>query len=181
MSNKHQDQIIKQKLLVDGEGTFEDKKLNDLAKNIMNFAENPNDENLEFDLDKVLGQIESNGVRNCVIMKMLDNEKAKLNQLNFTEQIAENKMKVEQNTIKLAKAKEIRKCEEEADALAAVVEQVPTIAQTNEKMENLKEHFKIVEEQEKKVDEKFENRKRDFFGLVASAHQLQSMLKEDKA
>ena len=180
MSLSVNDEVIKQRLLVDGEGTFEDKKINDLAKAVMQFANDPTNDDSEFELDKCLGQLESNGVRNCVLMNMISNEKKTLENLKLDEKISENKEKVKINTQKLKQAKLIRREEEEADALAAIVETVPAISETNKKIENLKEHFKIVEKRERIVDEKFDGRKREFFSLVAAAHQLGGMLEESK-
>merc|ERR1712060_405950 len=159
MTNAFTDSVIKNRLLVDGEGTFEDKKITDLTKVINAFCDNPESEDLELDLDRTLAQIETNGIRNVVQMRMIKNEQERLKAWNIQEQIRENQDKVNENTEKLKHSRNVRRCEEEADALAAIVEKIPSVPETK-----------------RKVNDKFDQRKTEFFSLVASAHQLNTMV-----
>ena len=52
------DDLIRQRLLVDGEGCLEDKKITTLTKQMIEWIEEPTKPNLELDLDKTLGQLE---------------------------------------------------------------------------------------------------------------------------
>ena len=117
MANSFIDPIIKNRLLLDGEGTFEDKKISDLTRHIHNFYDNPENEDLELDLDRTLAQIETNGVRNVVQMRMIKSEEERLRNWNVKEQIDHNQELVTKNMEKLKHAKEVRRFEEEADAL----------------------------------------------------------------
>lgn len=52
------DDLIRQRLLVDGEGCLEDKKITTLTKQMIDWIEDPMKAGLEHDLDKTLGQLE---------------------------------------------------------------------------------------------------------------------------
>ena len=60
--------------------------------------------------------------------------------------------------------------------LAAIVEKIPTVPETKDKIEKVDEDHKILDERRRKVNDKFEKRKTEFFSLVASAHQLNGMV-----
>merc|ERR1711937_973491 len=119
------DNLIRYRLLVDGEGNLEDKKISHLARTMIEWAEHPESSSTTLEFERTLSQVESLGLKNTIMMRMLEQEKNSLNDLKLDEQIDEYKEKVVQQEERLAEAKKIRKYEEEADALAAIVEREP--------------------------------------------------------
>lgn len=171
------DDLIRQRLLVDGEGCLEDKKITTLTKQMIDWIEDPMKAGLEHDLDKTLGQLELQGIRNMLVYNMLATEQNTLENLKLEEKIKSCQKKVHEQEHRLTEAKQHRKYEEEADALSSIVERNPTQEETNSNIGSLKEDFVRLEKEEDNSNKRFDKRKREFFSLVASAHQLNTMVK----
>lgn len=124
--------------------------------------------------------MEVQGVRNMSFIKMLEIEKDRLSTLEFSEEISRQKSKVADQQKRVIEAKKIRQFEEESDALAAIVEREPLESETAENMKHLKTTSEELKKQELRMEAKFQQRKREYFSLVASAHQLNSLLNSDK-
>ena len=107
----------------------------------------------------------------------LPTEQNTLENLKLEEKIKSCQKKVHEQEHRLTEAKQHRKYEEEADALSSIVERNPTQEETNSNIGSLKEDFVRLEKEEDNSNKRFDKRKREFFSLVASAHQLNTMVK----
>ena len=112
-----------------------------------------------------------------LVYNMLETEQNTLENLKLEEKIKSCQKKVQEQELRLTEAKQIRKNEEEADALSAIVERNPTQQETQSNIDSLKQDFVRLQKEEENSNKRFDKRKREFFSLVASAHQLNTMVK----
>uniref|UniRef100_A0A224XSC6 Putative tho complex n=1 Tax=Panstrongylus lignarius TaxID=156445 RepID=A0A224XSC6_9HEMI len=178
--------IIRKRLLVDGDGTGDDRRINILLKKFLKWYNS--DESVDkksSTLDQLLSQVsqcEYAYTKSRLTAQMASSE------LNYYENIS----KQIENTIQSVKeeivgtkedfkeAKVIRKNRLEYEVLSKVINEQPDRKETNEKLGKLKKELENLEEKYTQLEEKLEMRRKQFHVLFSSLHQLQALLDVDK-
>lgn len=176
---------MRMRLLVDGDGTGDDRRLNMLLKALIRWCNAEEDQQAcELTYQRMLTQlaaIEWNMSKSRMAASM---NKAELDNYSLLHQkveagISSAKEEIEETKAELVEAKRVRKNRMEYDALAKVIMTHPDRATSQDKIETLKQEQKSLEEKEHKLEEKLDIRKKQFHVLISSIHQLQDMLAED--
>ena len=185
MSHTEED-VMKMRLLIDGDGTGDDRRLNMLLKALIKWCSAEDDQHTcELQYQRMLTQlagIEWNMTKSRMAAAM---NQAELENYEFLHQkveagITEAREEIEATKADLAEAKRVRKNRMEYDALAKVITTHPDRETSQARIEALRQEQKQLEEKEVKLDQKLDIRKKQFHVLVSAIHQMQDLLDNDE-
>ncbi|XP_061179231.1 THO complex subunit 7 homolog [Saccostrea echinata] len=180
------DEIIKRRLLYEGDGGNDDKRINSLLKTFIrwcNSSESPEENSLGFErMMATLTQCEHTMEKSLLVYNMNTREQENYNQLNqqIEAKIEEAKEKISECKNELSQAKRIRKNRQEYDALARVIQQHPDRQDTMKQLQGLDKDVSSLEEQKKSLEQKLDLRRKQFHVLIAAIHELENILDEDE-
>ena len=180
-----EDDVMKMRLLVDGDGTGDDRKLNILLKTMIRWCNSDDDQqSCEVTYQRMLTQlagIEWNMTKSQLAADMNKQETDNYSKLHkkVEEGILSAQKEIDETKAELTEAKRIRKNRMEYDALAKVITTHPDRETSQNRIEQLQTEQKLLEEREVKLEEKLDIRKKQFHVLVSSIHQLQDLLAAD--
>ncbi|XP_048243151.1 THO complex subunit 7 homolog isoform X3 [Haliotis rufescens] len=175
------DDIIKRRLLIEGEGGNDDKRLNNLLKQFIRWCNSPDDEESGIVYQRImsmLAQCEFTMEKSLLVYEMNLREQEHYDQLSkdiekkiksATSQIAECKTELQQ-------AKRIRKNRQEYDSLAKVIQKHPDRQDTTRQLQSLDKELTSQTETKQKLEEKLELRRKQFLVLITAIHELQRIL-----
>ncbi|XP_054273349.1 THO complex subunit 7 homolog [Macrosteles quadrilineatus] len=175
--------VIRRRLLIDGDGTGDDRRLNMLLKTFIKWCctthESPIDS--QSTLDRILSQLTQSEYTFTKSRIMATTSSAELqNYENLLQQISDDieraKQEIGEKKLEFKKAKIIRKNRAEYEVLANVINEQPDRKQTDEKLSQLKKELNSLEEKSEKLNEQMELRRKQFHVLIASIHQLEALL-----
>ncbi|XP_075227576.1 THO complex subunit 7 isoform X2 [Lycorma delicatula] len=156
--------VIKRKLIIDGDGTGDDRRLNVLLKSFIKWCNTTN---------------ETPNERLCAAMSAAELE----NYNNLSKQIEcdieSAKEDIAATKIRFQEAKTVRKNRVEYELLAKIINEQPDRKQTHEKLSLLQKELQNLEETRQLLEEKLDLRRKQFHVLVASIRQLQALLDEN--
>ncbi|KAJ2951158.1 hypothetical protein O0L34_g5550 [Tuta absoluta] len=177
--------VIRRRLLIDGDGTGDDRRLNVLLKTLIKWC-NSTDEKPEESKsthDRMLAQLAQ--CEFAVTKSQLASEmmSAELKSYEALSQILETGIEVAKGNIEkskadLAQAKTVRKNRIEYDVLAKVISEQPDRKETLDRLGTLKTELSNLESTKQQLESRLGQRKKQFHVLVTSIHQLQALLDE---
>ncbi|ALC43592.1 thoc7 [Drosophila busckii] len=182
------EEIIKQRLLIDGDGTGEDRRLNVLLKQFLKWANSKNDtpENNQIMYDRLMvqfSQCQFAALKNVQTLKMIQEENGNYSKLaeKHKESIEIAKEEIEASKKELITAKEIRKNKMEYDNLASLIEKQPDRKTTEKQIEVIKKTIDKLSQKKLKMEHKFNKRRNDFTLLMYTIHELEQHLEEENS
>ncbi|XP_055852388.1 THO complex subunit 7 homolog isoform X2 [Episyrphus balteatus] len=182
------DEVIKRRLLIDGDGTGDDRRLNILLKTFIKWCSTKNDtpENNQIIYDRLLAQLAQctfAATKSQTIEKMIQQElknyETLSNSIEASIELANKEIETSKDELVLAK--KIRKNRMEYDVLAKVIQTQPDREETSKKLETLKTELKNLEEEEIRLNRKLDYRKKNFYLLMHSIRELQSKLDDSSS
>lgn len=170
-------------MLIDGDGTGDDRRLNVLLKTLIRWANSTEDSPTENHLmyDRMLYQLSQCefAVRRSQLLtstsKMQLDDYKKL-QEKLENNIVDVKQSIEENKKDLAKAKVLKQNRMMYDLLAQSIKEEPARKETDKKLADLKAELKELYEESTSLEQKLGLRRKQFHVLVSSANQLRAML-----
>ncbi|XP_067133709.1 THO complex subunit 7 homolog [Centruroides vittatus] len=181
------DEISRRKLLMDGDGMGDDRRLNMLIKMFVKWCltkEETEDERiLAYErLKMTLAQCEFSMTKSQTVMAMNYSEMQNYEELyhKIEKGIAEAQQKIIDSKSELQQAKRIRKNKQEYDALAKVIEVQPDRKGTMGKLEQLNQDIRALQKMKDDVDTKLEKRRKQFQVLLSAVYEMQQLIKEDE-
>ncbi|CAH0562500.1 unnamed protein product [Brassicogethes aeneus] len=180
--------VIKRRLIFDGDGTGDDRRLNLMLKmlgKIINSADDNSKENQQM-YDKLLGQInlcELSRKRSSLLSKSNETQLTKYMELysEYERKITDIKHEIERQKSELEKSKRVKQNKIMYDLLAKSIDQEPARKDTNEKLTLLQSEIKELNEVRRKYDQKLDQRRKQFHILSTSANMLHEKIEnEDK-
>ncbi|XP_005180059.1 THO complex protein 7 [Musca domestica] len=182
------EEIIKKRLLIDGDGTGDDRRLNMLLKQFLKWMYSKNDspENNQIIYDRLMAQLaqcQFAAAKTERTSQMIDKELENYQQLSQTieKNIEAAKQEIEESKKELVTAKQIRKNKMEYDQLAKVIKQQPDRKETQKHIESLQKELAELNEKKMKLERKFEKRQKDFSVLMYAVRELEAQLAEDSS
>lgn len=179
--------MIKRRLLIDGDGTGDDRRLNVLLKLIIkwcNSEESP--EESQISLDKILAQLayceytvkksERVSEMNAIELKNYQNLSKKIEN-----DIIKEKQVIEKTKAALVEAKVVRKNKMECDLLGNAINEQPDRKETCKKLDQLKNELKSLKECRAQIEKKMKQRQQQFHALTVIIQQLRDTLDEDES
>uniref|UniRef100_A0A1B6FLV3 THO complex subunit 7 homolog n=1 Tax=Cuerna arida TaxID=1464854 RepID=A0A1B6FLV3_9HEMI len=174
--------VIRRRLLIDGDGTGDDRRLNMLLKTFIKWSntnDSPSDSVvMQERMFSQLTQCEYAFTKSRMVAKMSSAELQNYENLSkqISLEIEKSKQDIEGTKEEFQHAKTIRKNRVEYGVLANIINEQPDRKQTDEKLTQLKKELQSLEEQSNQLDSKLELRRKQFHVLIASIHQLQALL-----
>ncbi|XP_046977811.1 THO complex subunit 7 homolog [Nymphalis io] len=178
--------VIRRRLLIDGDGTGDDRRLNVLLKTLIkwcNSSDEKSEESKSTQYDRMLAQLAQ--CEFAVTKSQLGSEMmaAELQSYESLSKILENGIEIAKDNIEkskadLAQAKTVRKNRIEYDVLAKVISEQPDRKETLERLGTLKTELSSLETTKQQLESRLSLRKKQFHVLVTSIHQLQALLDE---
>ncbi|XP_006001172.1 THO complex subunit 7 homolog [Latimeria chalumnae] len=179
------DEVIRKRLLIDGDGAGDDRRINLLFKAFIKWCNSGTQEegcsqyqrNLctlsqcEFSMGKTLLVYDMN-------LREMENYEKIYKEIESSitaahEKIAECKKQILQ-------AKRIRKNRQEYDALAKVIQQHPDRHETLKQLVSLGKELQHLSHIKENVEDKLELRRKQFHVLLCTIHELQQTLENDE-
>ncbi|KAI4458742.1 maintenance of killer 16 mak16 protein-related [Holotrichia oblita] len=176
------EEVIRRRLLIDGDGTGDDRRLNALLKTMIKWANSTDDTATESQMvyDRMLSQLsqcEFAVKRSLLLQKTnqreLDNYKKLQHELE--KKIANVKNTIEVNKVDLQQAKVLKQNRMMYDLLAQSIQEQPARRDTDKKLANLKSELNDLREEKQLLEQKLDMRRKQFHVLISSCNQLQSM------
>ncbi|KPM05099.1 glycine cleavage system H protein, mitochondrial-like protein [Sarcoptes scabiei] len=187
LSNKliqmmNDDEIMKRKLMIDGDGCGDDRKISNLIKQFLLWCYNDNETELECQLsaERLLNAIDQSELamaKSVETIKMITNELDNYENIykNIEKSINDAKSKLQSCKAELAYAKQIRRYKLEYDSISNIIEKHPSTQETQIKLNALDEQIQNLQKINNQIESKLEKRRRQFQLLLSTSHQLQSI------
>ncbi|XP_063995665.1 THO complex subunit 7 homolog [Diachasmimorpha longicaudata] len=175
------EEVIRRRLLIDGDGTGDDRRINMLLKSFIKWVNNPEVDNTLYErIISQLAQCEFAQKKTRLVSAMSQEELKNYETLSkhIEVEIEEAKKAIDATKVELQEAKQIRKNRIEYDVLAEIINEQPDRQETNKKLETLKEELGNLKEKSERLEHKLEMRRKQFHVLISSIHSLQNMLDE---
>merc|ERR1739844_21121 len=183
--------VVRTRLLLDGDGTGDDRRLNNISKMFIKWVVTKDDENPE--KAKEDNKMHYSRLMASIAQCEWTENKSKLVQdMNRTEaknyeklyeqiklEISQAEEEIRQTKADLVEARKVRRNRMEYDALAKVISKNPDRSTQGRKIEDVKAELDDLKATEDALETKFESRKKQFHVLVQSIHNLQALLDED--
>ncbi|XP_072750559.1 THO complex subunit 7 homolog [Anoplolepis gracilipes] len=173
------EEVIRRRLLIDGDGTGDDRRINMLLKSFIKWINSPDvDNTLHERMLSQLAQCEFAQKKSRLVSNMSREELDSYEQLSreIEIQIEEAKEDIEKTKIELQDAKRVRKNRIEYDVLAKVINEQPDRLETDIKLATLQQELATLKKTSEQLEHKLEMRRKQFHVLISSIHSLQGML-----
>ncbi|XP_055638813.1 THO complex subunit 7 homolog [Toxorhynchites rutilus septentrionalis] len=176
------EEVIRRRLQIDGDGTGDDRRLNDLLKTFVKWCNsNDSSENNQAIHDRLLAQLaqcEFAMKKSDFTAKMMQQELKNYATISDTIEtgIETAKVQIIQSKESLVLAKKIRKNRMEYDVLAKIINQQPDRKNTIKELEMLKDELDRLQEKKASLERKLDTKKKDFTVLMRSIVELQNKL-----
>lgn len=181
------EEVIKRRLIFDGDGTGDDRRFNLMTKLITKWAtssdESPQESRQTY--DKILAQlslIEHSRKKSELITKSNDEQLLKYQQLHseYEEKIINIKEEIAKQRLELEKARIVKQNRIQYDLLAQHISAEPPRTEMNAKLIALQKQLKELGEEKNRLVMKLDERKKQFLVLSTSANQLNILLTEEE-
>ncbi|NP_001279966.1 THO complex subunit 7 homolog [Callorhinchus milii] len=179
------DEVIRKRLLIDGDGAGDDRRINLLLKSFIKWCNSGSQEEGYSQYQRMLGtlaQCEFSMGKTLLVYDM--NLREMLNYETIYKDI-ENNISAAHDKIadckkQILRAKRIRKNRQEYDALARVIQQHPDRHETLQQLEALGKELQHLSHIKESVEDKLELRRKQFHVLLSTIHELQQTLENDE-
>ncbi|XP_063225682.1 THO complex subunit 7 homolog [Bacillus rossius redtenbacheri] len=175
--------VIRRRLLIDGDGTGDDRRLNVLLKSFIKWTNEPQ-ETSQVTQDRMLAQLAQcefavNKSRLSGLMSAAELHNYENLSLQIAADIEKAKQDIENCKLRVLEAKTVRKNRIEYDVMAKVINEQPDRKATDQKLTQLRKELGILEGIQEKLEKKLDERRKQFHVLVTAIHDLQTALDED--
>nr|CAI5817877.1 unnamed protein product [Callosobruchus analis] len=181
------EEVIKRRLIFDGDGTGDDRRFNVMLKLLTKWVNSPDNspDDHKHVYDMILAQlslIEHSRRKAELVVRANNDQLSKYQQLHaeFEKQINDIKEEIAKQKIELENAKKVKQNRIQYDILARSIEAEPPRKKMNDQLTQLQQELKSLGEEKKKLVGMLDKRKKQFYVLSTSANQLRIYLDEDK-
>ena len=169
------DEVIRKRLLIDGDGAGDDRRINLLVKSFIKWYSQYQRmlstlSQCEFSMGKTLLVYDMN-------LREMENYEKIYKEIECS--IAGAHEKIAECKKQILQAKRIRKNRQEYDALAKVIQHHPDRHETLKELEALGKELEHLSHIKESVEDKLELRRKQFHVLLSTIHELQQTLEND--
>ncbi|GFY68512.1 THO complex subunit 7 homolog [Trichonephila inaurata madagascariensis] len=182
------DEVFRRKLLMDGDGMGDERRLTHLLRSFLNWCDNKHESEEQIILGYE-GLVTS--LENCELLmsKSYQAQLANKREIQNYEELEcqiKKKIALMQDTIlkkkeELKEAKKIREQKQKYDALAKIIVKLPDRKETEIKLKALNEEIKGLGESKKQLESKLETRHKELGVLLSAAATLKETIKEEES
>ncbi|XP_008318588.1 THO complex subunit 7 homolog [Cynoglossus semilaevis] len=178
------DEVIRKRLLIDGDGAGDDRRINVLLKSFTKWCSSPgpSEEGFTQKMLSTLAQCEFSMGKTLMVYDMNLREMENYEKIykNIEQNITSAHEKITECKKEIQRAKRIRKNRQEYDALAKVIQLHPDRHETLKQLEALDKELQQLSNTKDNVDAKLELRKKQFHVLLSTIQELQQTLDNDE-
>lgn len=181
--DKFLEEVIRRRLLIDGDGTGDDRRLNVLLKTLIKWANTTEDSPTENHhmYDRMLSQLSQCefAVKRSLLLTRTSKQQLedyKNLQAKLENNILDVKNTIEESKKDLAQAKVLKQNRMMYDLLAQSIKEQPARKETDKKLADLKSELAELHDESRSLEQKLDMRRKQFHVLVSSANQLRAML-----
>ncbi|XP_058488652.1 THO complex subunit 7 homolog isoform X5 [Solea solea] len=177
------DEVIRKRLLIDGDGAGDDRRINVLLKSFTKWCSSPGPpEDFTQRMLGTLAQCEFSMGKTMMVYNMNLREMENYEDIyrNIEQNITSAHEKITDCKKEIQRAKRIRKNRQEYDALAKIIQQHPDRHETLKQLEALDKELQQLSNIKDRVDAKLELRKKQFHVLLSTIQELQQTLDNDE-
>ncbi|XP_063070999.1 THO complex subunit 7 homolog isoform X1 [Engraulis encrasicolus] len=179
-------EVIRKRLLIDGDGAGDDRRINVLLKSFIkwsNSTSTPEEGSLQYQrMIGTLTQCDFSMAKTLQVYDMNLKEMGNYEQIyrDIETNISTAHEKIAECKKEIQRAKRIRKNRQEYDALAKVIQQHPDRHETMKQLEALDKELQQMSRIKDNVEDKLELRKKQFHVLLSTIQELQQTLEIDE-
>merc|ERR1711868_137509 len=183
MTSVIDDDVIRTRLLLDGEGAGDDRKLTLILKSFLKWCNNPEPDNAAYQkILNLLDRAEYQVKKLELIGKVNLEQREKYEE---TEKLIEAEMENAAETIakatnELAEAKKYKANQQEYDALAQIILKHPDRDSSEKQIQQIDSEIQSLNKENDALNEKLLGRRRELHVLLQSIHGLEAKLKRDE-
>ncbi|NXR52113.1 THOC7 protein, partial [Hippolais icterina] len=189
------DEVIRKRLLIDGDGAGDDRRINLLVKSFIKWCNSGSQEEGYSQYQRMLStlsQCEFSMGKTLLVYDMnlreMENYEKIYKDIAFfffffflkENSIAAAHEKISECKKQILQAKRIRKNRQEYDALAKVIQHHPDRHETLKQLEALGKELQNLSHIKENVEDKLELRRKQFHVLLSTIHELQQTLENDE-
>eukprot|EP00093_Oithona_nana_P004894 04894.XXX_70099_70801_1 [CDS] Oithona nana genome sequencing. len=183
--------VVRTRLLLDGDGTGDDRRLNQIAKSFIQWVSSKDEDDSETTKEDhrkqhsrllaTLAQCEWIQGKSSLVREMNRKEAENYEKLyeQINGEIVEAEKEIQTTKKELIEARKIRRNRMEYDAMAKIINENPDRETQGKKIEEIKAEIESYKATEAALEDKLESRKKQFHVLVKSILDLQALLEED--
>lgn len=179
-----EDEVIRKRLLIDGDGAGDDRRINLLVKSFIKWCNSGSQEEGYSQYQRMLStlsQCEFSMGKTLLVYDMnlreMENYEKIYKEIECS--IAGAHEKIAECKKQILQAKRIRKNRQEYDALAKVIQHHPDRHETLKELEALGKELEHLSHIKESVEDKLELRRKQFHVLLSTIHELQQTLEND--
>ncbi|XP_077460142.1 THO complex subunit 7 homolog [Stigmatopora argus] len=186
MGSVTDDEVIRKRLLIDGDGAGDDRRINLLLKTFTKWCNSSGAPDESFtQYQRMLGtlaQCEFSLGKTQMVYDMNLREMENYGKIytNIEQNITSAHQKITECKKEILRAKRVRKNRQEYDALAKVIQHHPNRHETLKQLEALDKELQQLSKIKENVDAKLELRKKQFHVLLSTIQELQQTLENDE-
>ncbi|XP_063282907.1 THO complex subunit 7 homolog [Pelobates fuscus] len=179
------DEVIRKRLLIDGDGAGDDRRINLLVKSFIKWCNSSSQEEGYTQYQRMLStlsQCEFSMGKTLLVHDMNLREMENYEEIynNIESSIAAAHEKIAECKKQILQAKRIRKNRQEYDALAKVIQHHPDRHATLKQLDTLGVELQQLSQTKQNVEDKLELRRKQFHVLLNTIHELQQTLENDE-
>ncbi|XP_068058255.1 THO complex subunit 7 homolog [Anomalospiza imberbis] len=179
------DEVIRKRLLIDGDGAGDDRRINLLVKSFIKWCNSGSQEEGYTQYQRMLStlsQCEFSMGKTLLVYDMNLREMENYEKIykDIENSIAAAHEKISECKKQILQAKRIRKNRQEYDALAKVIQHHPDRHETLKQLEALGKELQNLSHIKENVEDKLELRRKQFHVLLSTIHELQQTLENDE-
>ncbi|XP_051956878.1 THO complex subunit 7 homolog [Xyrauchen texanus] len=180
------DEVIRKRLLIDGDGAGDDRRINVLMKTFTKWCHSnvsPDEGFVQYQrMLTSLAQCEYSMGKTLLVYDMNLKEMENYEEIyaDIGKSITSAHEKIVECKKEILRAKRIRKNRQEYDALARVIKQHPDRHETLKRLEALDKELQQLSRTKENVEDKLELRKKQFHVLLTTIQELQQTLENDE-
>ncbi|KAM6344202.1 THO complex subunit 7 isoform 1-T2 [Alca torda] len=179
------DEVIRKRLLIDGDGAGDDRRINLLVKSFIKWCNSGSQEEGYSQYQRMLStlsQCEFSMGKTLLVYDMNLREMENYEKIykDIENSIAAAHEKISECKKQILQAKRIRKNRQEYDALAKVIQHHPDRHETLKQLEALGKELQHLSHIKENVEDKLELRRKQFHVLLSTIHELQQTLENDE-
>ncbi|KAM3846914.1 THO complex subunit 7 isoform 1-T3 [Vipera latastei] len=179
------DEVIRKRLLIDGDGAGDDRRINLLVKSFVKWCHSGSQEEGYTQYQRMLStlsQCEFSMGKTLLVYDMNLREMENYEKIykDIENSIAAAHEKIAECKKQILQAKRIRKNRQEYDSLAKLIQKHPDRHETLKQLEALGKELQHLSHIKESVEDKLELRRKQFHVLLSTIHELQQTLENDE-
>ncbi|KAI6183055.1 hypothetical protein M3Y97_00447300 [Aphelenchoides bicaudatus] len=172
------EELIQRKLIADGHGTNEDRRLLNLFTNIYSLESNPDDLATLSKIETALSQAEVAFEKHLIVADTCNRDADQIREFmrQVESDIAKLRQRIEEIKEELVNAKLVRKNRQEYDGLAKLINGKPSRPESTSSLAKVELEIKELHDQQKELEAKLMEKRKNMYALAVLLSDLDATI-----